>query len=139
MLLVVAAGAQPARRRAAADAGQVAVELGREEAARRISPSRHDIDAGVLLVAEREVHGVVEDLGDVDRPELAALRRRRASDEPGRPGVRPDDARQRSRPVMPSPLRARSALAKAKARAGLSTNSSMPDVSSRPALGHPRA
>ena len=78
------------------DAGQVAVELGREEAGPAHLAVGHDLDTGVLLVADREIDRVVEHLGEVDRAELTPIGRVEAGDEPGRPSMRPDDAGQES-------------------------------------------
>ena len=65
---------------------------------RRISPSDDDVDAGVLLVAQRHVDGVVLHLADVGRAELAALGGRDGEVEPARVGMRADDrCRQRLR------------------------------------------
>ena len=50
------------------------VELGGEEAGPAHLAVADDVDAGLLLVADREVDRVVEHLGEVGRPELAALR-----------------------------------------------------------------
>ena len=94
MLLVVTAGAEPPIRRKGPDAGQVAVELGGEEAGSAHLAVADHVDAGRFLVADREVDGVVEHLGEVGRPELAALGRRDPRGEPARMGVRPDDAGQ---------------------------------------------
>ncbi len=71
MLLVMAAGPQPARRRRVAEAAEVAVELGREEAGPPHLAVGDDVDAGLLLVAQGGVDRVVERLPQVCRAELA--------------------------------------------------------------------
>ena len=155
VLLVVPAGAEPAGRRQRPDAGQVAVELGGEEARPAHLAVGDDVDAGRFLVADRDVDRVVEHLREVDRPELPALRRGQAGHEPGRPGVRPDDAREQAAgpvrgtdglghavlPVMlAGVVSARPAAggrrAKANARAGLSTKTARQTSASEAALGH---
>ena len=83
MLLVVAARAEPPIGRQRPNAGQVAVELGREEAgAAHLAVAITTSIPAVLLVADREIDRVVEHLGEVRRPELAALGRRDPGDEP---------------------------------------------------------
>ena len=116
MLLVVSARAESPLGGERPDARQVPVELGREEARAAHLAVADDVDAGLLLVAQREVDRVVEHLGEVGRSELAALGRVDPGHEPGRPGVRADDARQQWLVTH------RSTSAKANARAGLSTN-----------------
>ena len=75
----------PSRRSAAApDAGQVAVELGREKAGPAHLAVGDDVDPAVLLVAERGVDRVVVDLAEVHRPELAALGGATGTIQPGR-------------------------------------------------------
>ena len=74
------------------DAGQVPVELGGEEARPPHLAVADEVDAGVLLVAQREVDRVVQHLREIDRPELAALGGRDPGHEPRRARVRPDDA-----------------------------------------------
>ena len=59
------------------------VELRREEPRPAHLPIAHDIDAGLFLVADRQIHGVVQHLGEVRRPELAALRGIDTGHEPG--------------------------------------------------------
>ena len=80
MLLVVAAGAEPPVRRERPDAGQVPVELGREEAGSAHLAVADDVDAGLLLV--RESRG----------------RRRRRASRRGRPARTRRARRRRSRP-----------------------------------------
>ena len=63
MLLVVAAGPQPTVGGQRADAGQMPVELGGEEAGPTHLAVAHDVDAGRLLVLDREVDCVVQHLG----------------------------------------------------------------------------
>ena len=72
VLLVVAAGAQPAFRLGRPEPGQVAVELRREEAGAAHLAVGDDVDPGLLLVTDRGVDRVVERLGEVGRTELAA-------------------------------------------------------------------
>ncbi len=93
MLLVVAARAQPTVRRQWLDAGQVPIELGGEEARSAHLAVGHDIDPGVGLVAQREVDGVIEDLGDVRGTQVPASGGIHREREPARTGVRPDDGR----------------------------------------------
>ena len=87
MLLVVAARAQPPVRGQRPDARQVPVELGGEEAGPAHLAVGDHVDAGRLLVPDREVHGVVEHLREVGRPELATLGGLDAGHEPRRPRV----------------------------------------------------
>ena len=68
MLLVVTGRPQAALRLERRDAGEVTIELGREEADAPHLTLGHDLDAGVLLVAQRHVDGVVLDLADVAGP-----------------------------------------------------------------------
>ena len=82
MLLVVATGAEQPVGRACPDAGQVAVELGGEEAGAPHLAIADDVDAGALLVADREIHAVVEHLGQIGRAELAPLGGRDPGHEP---------------------------------------------------------
>ena len=82
VLLIVGAGAKPPVGGQRPDAGHVPVELGGEEAGAPHLAVAHDVDAGFLLVAQREVDRVVEHLLEIDRAELAALRGRDAGDEP---------------------------------------------------------
>ena len=93
MLLVVAAGTQAPLGRQRLEAGQVSIELGREEADAPHLALRHDIDAGVLLVAQREIDGVVLHLADVGGTELAAFGGRDGQVEPAGMRVRADDRR----------------------------------------------
>ena len=97
MLLVVAAGPEAAVGRQRRQPGEVAVELGGEEADATHLAVGHDVDAGVLLVAQGHVDRVVLDLADVRRPELAALGGRDREVEPARMGVRADDRRRQRR------------------------------------------
>ena len=77
VLLVVPARTQPAPRLASgATPGEVPIELGREEAHAAHLAVGHDVDAGLLLVAQGQVHGVVLDLADVGRSQLTRGRRR---------------------------------------------------------------
>ena len=87
VLLVVAARTQPPGGGQRPDAGQVAVELGGEEARPPHLAVAHDVDAGGLLVAQGEVDRVVEHLGQVRRTELAAFGRVDPGHEPRRPGM----------------------------------------------------
>ena len=96
MLLVVAAGTQPARGGEWPDAGQVLVELGGEEAGPAHLAVADDVDAGFFLVVDREIDRVVEHLGQVVGAELAALRGIDAGHEPRRSRVRADHAGQQS-------------------------------------------
>ena len=72
MLLIVAGGSHPALRLERAQAREVAIELGGEESGSAHLAVGHDVDASLLLVAQRGVDGVVLELGDVGGPELAA-------------------------------------------------------------------
>ncbi len=120
VLLIVGTGAEPPVRRKRPNAGEVLVELGREEAGAAHLAVAHHVDAGVLLVAQRHIDGVVEHLREVHRSEFAALARR--------PGP---TTSQDGRACDPTTL-VRSAsvigrflhrcVANAKARAGLRTN-----------------
>jgi hypothetical protein len=127
VLLVVTARPQPAVRGQRRDTRQVPVELGGEEAGAAHLAVGHDVDAGALLVAQRDIDGVVVQLGGIGRPELAALDGGDARDEPARPGVRSDDARQEplAHPPLPSAI--------ANTRAGFSTNSRRRAAASMPA------
>ena len=125
VLLIVAAGAKQAIGRQRADAGQVAVELGGEEAGAAHLAIRDHVDPGRFLVVDREIDGIVEHLGEVGRAELATLRRRDPGDEPAGMGVRPDDAGQELFVTH------RSTSANANARAGLSTKSCASDLGVR--------
>ena len=116
VLLVVRPGPQPSRRWQRADARHVPVELGREEAGPPHLAVADDVDAGLLLVAQGEVHRVVEHLLEVGRAELAALGSVDPGHEPRRSRVRADDAGEERL------LAHRSPSANAYARAGLSTN-----------------
>ena len=121
MLLVVPGRPDPAVRLERAEAGEVAVELGREEARTAHLAVGHDIDARLLLVAQRGVDGIVLKLGDVGRTELVPAGRSHADDHPRRVCVRPDDARGEVA-AEPRPGRLRHAGSEnAKARAGLLT------------------
>ena len=132
VLLVVAAGTEAPVGRARPDAGQVAVELGGEEAGPAHLAVADDVDAGPLLVADREVDAVVEHLREIGRAELAALGGVDPGHEPRRPRVRADHARQqaaravgradRSGRAGRSAGRGSIGAANANARAGLSTN-----------------
>ena len=97
MLLVVAARAQPPLGRQRLDTRDVAVELGREEARAPHLAVRGDVDARLLLVAQRRVHGVVLDLADVHGPQLAPVGGGHGQVEPARSGMRPDDRRRHRR------------------------------------------
>ena len=82
VLLVVGAGTQPSIGRQRADTGHVPIELGGEEAGAPHLAVADDVDAGLFLVAQGEVDGVVEHLLQVGRAELTALRGRDAGHEP---------------------------------------------------------
>ena len=58
------------------------IDLGGEAAGAPHFTIAHDVDAGVFLVAQRHIDGVVEHLGEVDRTEFAALRGVETSNEP---------------------------------------------------------
>ena len=89
-----------------------AVELGGEEAGPAHLAVADDVDAGLLLVAQGEVDGVVEHLVEIGRPELAALGGGDPGHEPRRAGrasrrrwcrssahaLPPIDLRERERP-----------------------------------------
>src|SRR5206468_2800317 len=110
---------QPALGRDRHHARQVLVELRGEEARATHLAVADDVDARRLLVAQRHVDRVVEHLVEVDWTELPAFGRGQPRDEPGRPRMRSDDARQQTaaHPAFPS------TAAKAKTRAGAATNS----------------
>ncbi len=126
VLLIVAAGAKQAIGRQGAHAGQVAVELGGEEAGATHLAVRDHVDPGRFLVVDRQIDGIVEHLGQVGRAEPATLRLLDSRHEPGRMGVRPDNAGQELFVTH------RSTSANANARAGLSTNSWCRISASRP-------
>ena len=108
VLLVVAARAQPTVRRQWLDARQVPIELGGEEARAAHLAVGHDIDAGVGLVAQRKIDGVIEHLRDIRGTQLPASGGIHRQLEPARPGVRPDDGRREWRgAVVPSSSRPR--------------------------------
>ena len=88
------ADAEPPVRRQRPDARQVAVELGGEEAGPAHLAVADHVDPGPLLVVDREVDAVVEQLREVRGAVLAALGGRDRVGEPAGVGVRPDDARQ---------------------------------------------
>src|SRR6185369_3596700 len=113
-------------RRQGANTGQVAIELGREEPGSAHLAVADHVDAGLLLVPDREIDAVRQDLGEVRRPELAGRRGRDPMGEPARVGMGPDDAGQQRLVAH------RSTSVKAKARAGLSTNSRRRIAPSRP-------
>ncbi len=92
----------------------MAVELGGEEAGPAHLAVADDVDAGRLLVAQGQVHRVVQHLGEIRRPELATLGGVDAGHEPGRTRVRPDDAGEQA-------VGHAAASVKANRRAGLST------------------
>ena len=109
----------------------MAIELGGEEAGTAHLAVGHDVDAGLLLVAQRGVDGVVLELGDIGRPELAATGRGDADDQPRRMGVRADDTRREV--AAEARRRLRHAIsAKANARAGFVTKSSRWSSASMP-------
>jgi len=126
MLLIVAGRPEQPLRRQRADAGQMLVELGGEEAGPPHLPIRDDVDARLLLIADREVDRVVEHLGEVGRPELAALGGGDPAREPAGMRMRPDDARQEFLVTHPS------TSANENARAGLSTKNPRRIWASRP-------
>ena len=97
VLLVVGAGAQPSVGGQRPDTGHPPVELGGEEAGAPHLAVAHDVDARLLLVAQREVDRIVEHLIEIDRAELAALRGCDARHEPRGPRMRADDARAQDR------------------------------------------
>ena len=102
------------------------VELGGEEPGPAHLSVADDIDPGRLLVTDRDVHAVVEHLGEVGRSELAALGGGDARGEPAGMGVRPDDARQER-------LVAHAGTSEnANARAGLSTKNRCRSAAFRP-------
>ena len=82
VLLIVAAHAEPAIGRQRAHADQVAVELRGEEAGPPHLAIADDVDAGLLLVAQRQVDSVGQHLLEIDRSEVATLGGRDAADEP---------------------------------------------------------
>jgi hypothetical protein len=82
MLLVVRSGAEPAISRKSPNAGQVVVELGREEAGTAHLAVAHHVDARVFLVPQGDIHRVVEHLRQVDRSEFTSLRAVEACNEP---------------------------------------------------------
>ena len=125
---IVGADAEAPIRRERPDAGQVAVELGGEEAGPPHLAVADDVDPGPLLVADRQVDAVVEQLREVRRPELAALRGGDPVGEPAGMGVRPDDAGQQRLAALAH----RSTSANANARAGLSTKNRRRIGASRP-------
>ncbi len=94
VLLVVAARAQAASGLRGAHTRQVAIELGREEAGPSHLAVGDDVDAGLLLVADRRVHRVVQRLPEVGRPQLATGVGGHRGDQPRGVGVRADDARE---------------------------------------------
>jgi hypothetical protein len=128
---IVRTDAEPPVCRDRLDTGQVAVELGGEEAGPAHLAIADHVDPGLLLVADREVDAVGEELGEIRPPELAALGGRDPVGEPARVRVRPDDTRQERLPVHR--LRAhRLTSANANARAGLSTKKPRRTVASIP-------
>ena len=124
------------RRRAAVgrerpDAGQVAVELGREEAGPAHLAVGDHVDPGLLLVADREVDARRR-ASRRDRP----ARTRRAG-RAAIPATNQPDGRATRRRWSGAPRgSSRSTSAKANARAGLSTNSAVPDVGVEPRAVH---
>ena len=90
VLLVVAAGTQAAIGWQRLDTGQVTIELGREEPSAAHLAVRDDIDAGILLVSQCRVHGIVLDLADVHRAELASTLRRDRQVQPAGSSVGSD-------------------------------------------------
>ena len=119
MLLVVPADAEPPVCDERAQSADVLVELRGEEAGTAHLAVGHEVDPGVLLVAQREIDGVVQHLREVRGTELTAFGGVDPRHEPRRPGVRPDHAGAEGvgHGVVP-----RSVGANAKIRAGLSTN-----------------
>ena len=93
VLLVVAGRADPPLGLERPQAREVSVELGGEEARAAHLAVRDDVDAGVLLVAERGIDRIVLELGDVDGAKLTASGSGHADDQPRRMGVRAHDAR----------------------------------------------
>jgi hypothetical protein len=91
---VVGTDAEPPVRRQRSDTRQVAVELGREEAGPAHLAVADHVDPGPLLVVDREVHAVVEQLREVRGTVLAPRGGGDRVGEPAGVGVRPDDARQ---------------------------------------------
>ena len=83
----LAGGAQAAPRLQRLDAGEVAVELGGEEADAAHLTLDHDVDASVLLVPQCRIDRVVLELGQVGGPQLATLRGCYGQVEPARMGV----------------------------------------------------
>ncbi len=128
MLLVVPAGAEQPVRWERPDAGQVLVELGREEARPAHLAVADDVDPGLLLVPNRQVDAVGEQLVQVGRTELAPLGGVDPGREPARVGVGSHDARQ-ERFVTHGPTSANE-----NARAGAVTN-----IDWRVSAGMPRA
>ena len=120
VLLVVGTGAEPSIGRKCSNAGEVVVELRREEAGAAHLAVAHHVDAGVFLVTQRHIDRVVEHLREVHRAEFAAFGGGETRDEPRRASVRTDHARPQSLGHgAPPPWMS----ANAKARAGLRTNS----------------
>ena len=109
----------------------MAIELGGEEAGAAHLAVGHDVDAGLLLVAQRSVDRVVLELGDVGGPELAATGRGDADDQPRRMGVRADDTRGEVAAEARREFR-HTTSAKANARAGLVTKISRWSSASMP-------
>ena len=104
------------------------VELGREEAGPPHLAVADDVDAGLLLVAQRQVDRIVEHLLEVDRAEPAPFGFGDPGHEPGRPRMRADDTRAKDL-GHPSPP---SIVANANARAGFVTNRPARTVASIP-------
>ena len=73
MLLVVTGRTQPALGLEGRHTGEVAIELGREEAHPAHLSLGDDIDPGILLVADGGVDRVVLELADVPGAQLAAF------------------------------------------------------------------
>ena len=131
VLLVVAGCSDPALGLERAQTREVAIELGGEEARAAHLAVGHDVDAGLLLVAQRGVDGVVLELGDVGGPELAATGSGDADDQPRRVSVRADDTRRQVAAEARRGLR-HAISAKANARAGLVTKISRWSSASMP-------
>ena len=87
VLLVVTGRTQAALGLERRDTGEVAIELGREEADPPHLTLGDDIDPGVLLVAHGDVDRVVLELADVPRAQLAAFGRGHGQVEPAGMGV----------------------------------------------------
>src|SRR5262249_51235673 len=91
--LVVARSARDTAGGDRLQAGDMAVERCGKKARAAHLAIAHDVDAGIFLVAERQVDGVVERLLNVNWAIFAALGGCERGKEPGRPGIRSDHTR----------------------------------------------